>query len=118
MVHVMRFQSLSYDYTWAKPISSSAQLHAHHQRSRCASRATWIHRALAFACAVSDSDLACREFHLFMQVLKKMGKRIRRRFKKVIKTVTKIIFCRDCSTQVIPIDDNQTDTNPKMKVIH
>ncbi|XP_064394823.1 uncharacterized protein LOC135342069 isoform X1 [Halichondria panicea] len=42
-----------------------------------------------------------------------MGKRIRRRFKKVIKTVTKIIFCRGCSTQVIPIDDNQTDTNPK-----
>ena len=53
-------------------------------------------------------------------VKKKMGKRIRRRFKKVIKTVTEIIFCRGCSTQVIPIDDNQTDTNPKhskMKVI-
>ncbi len=84
---------------------------------------------LAFACARSPiatiKSIVQRISFIHASIVKKMGKRIRRRFKKVIKTVTKIILCRGCSTQVIPIDDNQTDssirdTNPKhskMKVI-
>ncbi len=67
---------------------------------------------------VSDSNFRLAQ----VQRIEKMRKRIRRRFKKVIKTIIKFISCTGCSTKVTPIgiDEDQTVVDPrhsKMKVI-